>query len=713
MRKNSLLLGLLLTASTSLFAQSPSTSITTWKNDAKGCYNIIHDDYGDWSTPGIQNYADSMHFNRGLKFTFGAITLSCEQNTGVYAIAKTMIKNHGHEIINHSHTHSCAVGNSKCGGTGTNYQWAVPGATDKLSVEVDYSHNSITTNTGYTPRYFIFPYDQYNDNANNYLKSKGYIGSRSGKFDTADFANFAPDAEGFFRPTFITDVKDVNGGTYAVNLNAWVDTAIVGGKHVSRELHNIGSSGWGSVTVADYRTHLNYVKSKVTSGDLWVGTISEILTYQIQKLNYTNANTVYSAQNKEINISWPTPAFDVATYLSPLQVKSPVTIKVNLDGLTATDYIITQASKYITSKKIVNGILYFDAYPHEGPIKIALFDCQTVCISINPEDKTATQGDANVSLSVSAVSSIGAITYQWMKNNVNISNAKSATLTLSNIALADDASYSVKVTAGGTTIISNAAKLTVKSVFVATSTPYTTSMPIPGKIEAEFYDLGGQGNAYNDLTNTNLGNATSFRSGTSVDIENCIDGGVGYDIGYTAAGEWLNYTVDVAATQNYDLEIRYATTETGTLVKLTLNNDPIATNIGLPNTGSWKTYKSVFVNNIPLTAGLNKILRFEMVNNGPNLNYYTFTKSPITSLTKDSPKVKLNLFPNPTTAGFTVTGIEEGTIQILNIEGNVIKEYHIASDQNSLEIDENLNQGVYFVKYIGKNISQSIRLIKL
>ena len=41
-------------------AQQVSSSIASWKNNAKGCYNIIHDDFGDYAVAGIQNYADTM-----------------------------------------------------------------------------------------------------------------------------------------------------------------------------------------------------------------------------------------------------------------------------------------------------------------------------------------------------------------------------------------------------------------------------------------------------------------------------------------------------------------------------------------------------------------------------------------------------------------------------------------------------------------------------
>jgi hypothetical protein len=714
MKKTLLLVSSSILGLTNLFAQTPSTTIATWKNDAKGAYNIIHDDFGDNGVIGIQNYADTMHFNRGLKFTFGAITSACEADPNIYNRAKTMINSHGHEIINHSHTHSCAVGNESCGGTGENYQWAVPGTTDELDIEVDYSTSSIKTGTGYTPRFFIYPYDQFNDNANNYLKSKGYLGSRTGTYNAASDMDFEPDAQGFFRTALVVDVQTVNGVTNAVNLNYWVDQAIANKQWVNRELHNIGSTGWGSVSVSNYRTHLNYVKSKVTSGDLWVGTISEILTYQVQKLNYANPITTYSSQNKEINISWSAPSFNVASYLAPLQVKSPVTLKVNLAGLSAMDYVITQAGKTITTKKVKNGILYFDAYPHEGSIKISLADCPSLCITSNPSNQSVTEGATSVTFSVNATGTTEQIAYQWMKNGNNIQNATGATLTLTNVQLADSGLYSVKVIAGLSTETSTSAKLTVLKKVTPLHTPFKgTALQIPGKIEAEDFDNGGQGIAFNDLSNSNEGDATSYRSGTIVDIENCTDGGSGYNLGYTVAGEWLKYTVDIAKSQDYNLEIRYATLNANPSIKLYVNDTAITGAISLTNSGGWTKFKSFTLNNIPITAGTNKVLKVEILANDGNFNYFTFTPSVVTSLDSDHhDQIGLIVYPNPSKGGFTVKGLHEGQLQVININGEVIKEFNIKADQDILKVDEILSNGIYIIKYIGTETSQSVRFVK-
>ena len=65
-------------------------------------------------------------------------------------------------------------------------------------------------------------------------------------------------------------------------------------------------------------------------------------------------------------------------------------------------------------------------------------------------------------------------------------------------------------------------------------------------MQAANYDTGGQGAAYN-VTSVN-GNGTAYRS-DGVDLESCTDtgsAGCGYDLGWTATGQWFRYTVNVA-----------------------------------------------------------------------------------------------------------------------------------------------------------------------
>src|SRR5208282_4728811 len=78
----------------------------------------------------------------------------------------------------------------------------------------------------------------------------------------------------------------------------------------------------------------------------------------------------------------------------------------------------------------------------------------------------------------------------------------------------------------------------------ATEGPYGgTAAAVPGAVFAENYDTGGQGVAYN-VTSVN-GTDNGYRS-DGVDLETTTDTGWGDDLGWTAAGQWFKYTVEVA-----------------------------------------------------------------------------------------------------------------------------------------------------------------------
>ena len=92
-----------------------------------------------------------------------------------------------------------------------------------------------------------------------------------------------------------------------------------------------------------------------------------------------------------------------------------------------------------------------------------------------------------------------------------------------------------------------------------------TPAPLPGRLEAEHFDDGGEGVAYHDTTAANEGGA--FRA-TGVDLQATADAGGGYAIGFARAGEWVEYTVDVAAAGTYDLDLRVAATGAGGAVRV-------------------------------------------------------------------------------------------------------------------------------------------------
>ncbi|REE00121.1 carbohydrate-binding protein [Marinoscillum furvescens] len=151
-------------------------------------------------------------------------------------------------------------------------------------------------------------------------------------------------------------------------------------------------------------------------------------------------------------------------------------------------------------------------------------------------------------------------------------------------------------------------------------TPYGgTNRTIPGTIEAEHYDEGGEGVAYHD---TSTGNAGGLVRSDDVDIE-ARDGG--HNVGWTANGEWLEYTVNATA-GTYNLEARVAATSTGKNLVVKLDGTTLGT-VNVPNTGDWGTFQTVTLNNITVSGGNDKVLRIEFDGGSVNLNYVRFVST--------------------------------------------------------------------------------------
>ncbi len=147
------------------------------------------------------------------------------------------------------------------------------------------------------------------------------------------------------------------------------------------------------------------------------------------------------------------------------------------------------------------------------------------------------------------------------------------------------------------------------------STPFGgTPVPIPGTIQAENFDNGGQGVAYFDSTAGNSGG--SYRTTEAVDIETSTDTGGGFDLGWIAPGEWLNYTVNVAAAGQYGIELRAAANGAGGTFHIEMNGTNVSGPLTVPNTGGWQSWTTLTSPNFTLTAG-QKVLRLVADSPGP------------------------------------------------------------------------------------------------
>jgi hypothetical protein len=146
--------------------------------------------------------------------------------------------------------------------------------------------------------------------------------------------------------------------------------------------------------------------------------------------------------------------------------------------------------------------------------------------------------------------------------------------------------------------------------------PYTDSLykegaqVIPGRLQCEYYDLGGEGIAYHDSDSINSGSGRlnpadgsylhEFRMKEAVDISYTKFQDPAIDnnpfnlvepqkdqlyVGWTKPGEWIKYTVDVKKSGTYELGIMFTSNKNGK-ISISVNDKDMTGLLLIPSTAN-------------------------------------------------------------------------------------------------------------------------------
>jgi hypothetical protein len=162
--------------------------------------------------------------------------------------------------------------------------------------------------------------------------------------------------------------------------------------------------------------------------------------------------------------------------------------------------------------------------------------------------------------------------------------------------------------------------------------PYSTGQVIP----AENFDRGGAGISFYKPT---LFNAAYdlYRPGT-VDMGYAGIAGHVWSLGWTQAGEWLNYTIKVPTAGSYSLSARLAEVGLGGTFHIDVDGVNATGPISVPNTGAWGQYTTLTHTGVTLPAGVH-VIRL-VIDHGNaygfagNFNWFDFTAAPIRAVRK-------------------------------------------------------------------------------
>jgi endo-1,4-beta-xylanase len=144
---------------------------------------------------------------------------------------------------------------------------------------------------------------------------------------------------------------------------------------------------------------------------------------------------------------------------------------------------------------------------------------------------------------------------------------------------------------------------------------FNNPIEIPGTIEFEHYDKGGIGISYMERESVNSGNFLDRND--SVDLSKDNNNIV---LGYTEAGEWLEYTVNIKKSGIYSFEISNCSAATSNgQARIEIDGLRVRDSFTFIPNGDWSKYKIDTFNNIRLPKGIHT-LRFYIEKGEMNLD---------------------------------------------------------------------------------------------
>jgi hypothetical protein len=172
---------------------------------------------------------------------------------------------------------------------------------------------------------------------------------------------------------------------------------------------------------------------------------------------------------------------------------------------------------------------------------------------------------------------------------------------------------------------------------------------IPGRVEMEWYDTGGQGVAYSDTDAVNNGSGTlnkgdsfvdRFRMDEGVDLsytknglDKTVDGvqekvGALY-LGWTAPGEWVKYSVEVKAAGTYVIQAHMTSRTDAAQISIAFDGVEATGPIPLPGTTHWHIWSSApELARVRLDQGLH-VMKVSVVAEGNfNIDFLEFVPAP-------------------------------------------------------------------------------------
>ena len=228
-------------------------------------------------------------------------------------------------------------------------------------------------------------------------------------------------------------------------------------------------------------------------------------------------------------------------------------------------------------------------------------------------------------------------------------------------------------------------------------TPYKALFTLPGIVQLEDYDEGGQSVSFNDKDFVNEGGVYR-EDGVDIVQVDSADASKGYAIGYTQAGEWLEYSVSAVIASKFVFRASVANGLEGGSIRLFIDGKAVTDTIAVPQTDDWNTYTLMDGETAEIAKG-DHVLRVLFTGSYTNMDWIQFALTEAELSTTAIRTYSMDFMPNT-----------DRSLKVFNASGRLMG---VINNRAGLSIIETLKQaglakGIYIVR--GAGMAKSLRV---
>ena len=239
----------------------------------------------------------------------------------------------------------------------------------------------------------------------------------------------------------------------------------------------------------------------------------------------------------------------------------------------------------------------------------------------------------------------------------------------------------------------------------------TTFVKTDIEIEAEDYDLGGEGVAYHDRESTNYGTAKDYREQGGVDLSNSSFVSSGIVVARVRPDEWLNYTFTVDKTSTYYLGVFASnSSSTNPAIKAYLDDSLVVEDLLISYTGNTNIYQtSEALNSFLLDSGMHT-LQIYIKQADFNFDKIILRKDLLYNAINEVKSSQIKVFPNPSNGQFLIHTAQNtpATYKLYTLNGTLVLSGSFNSE-TMVNVSPSL-KGMYMLEVVssGRHLVQKV-----